>query len=169
MCRHTFLQSLISVNYCKVTIPAPYLQEQRHIYSILADRRAQKSPAPTPYHNAKTSKAMPQHAPLRFCITNKLSGKDGIRTRDTLLTYTRFPGVPLQPLEHLSLIRVQRYNNIFVSNGAVRDFSGVTQPSDAVTPSFFAAKAVAFRANNYLCKLKTQPLKNQPPSKGENY
>ena len=32
------------------------------------------------------------------------SGKRGIRTPDTLLTYTRFPGVPLQPLEHLSLI-----------------------------------------------------------------
>ena len=30
-------------------------------------------------------------------------GKRGIRTPDTLLTYTRFPGVPLQPLEHLSL------------------------------------------------------------------
>ena len=30
-------------------------------------------------------------------------GETGIRTRDTLLTYTRFPGVPLQPLEHLSL------------------------------------------------------------------
>ena len=29
-------------------------------------------------------------------------GKRGIRTPDTLLTYTRFPGVPLQPLEHLS-------------------------------------------------------------------
>src|SRR5690554_637531 len=31
-----------------------------------------------------------------------LSGESGIRTRDTLLAYTRFPGVPLQPLEHLS-------------------------------------------------------------------
>ncbi len=29
-------------------------------------------------------------------------GEGGIRTRDTLLRYTRFPGVPLQPLEHLS-------------------------------------------------------------------
>ena len=29
-------------------------------------------------------------------------GESGIRTRDTLLAYTRFPGVPLQPLEHLS-------------------------------------------------------------------
>ena len=26
----------------------------------------------------------------------------GIRTRDTILSYTRFPGVPLKPLEHLS-------------------------------------------------------------------
>ncbi len=33
-------------------------------------------------------------------------GKTGIRTRDTLLTYTRFPGVPLQPLEHLSLTNI---------------------------------------------------------------
>ena len=32
-----------------------------------------------------------------------MRGETGIRTPDTLLTYTRFPGVPLQPLEHLSL------------------------------------------------------------------
>ena len=31
-----------------------------------------------------------------------MRGETGIRTPDTLLTYTRFPGVPLQPLEHLS-------------------------------------------------------------------
>ena len=29
-------------------------------------------------------------------------GERGIRTPDTLLAYTRFPGVPLKPLEHLS-------------------------------------------------------------------
>ncbi len=29
-------------------------------------------------------------------------GVRGIRTPDTLLGYTRFPGVPLQPLEHHS-------------------------------------------------------------------
>ena len=29
-------------------------------------------------------------------------GETEIRTRDTLLEYTRFPGVPLKPLEHLS-------------------------------------------------------------------
>lgn len=31
-----------------------------------------------------------------------LSGVTEIRTRETLLTFTRFPGVPLQPLEHHS-------------------------------------------------------------------
>ena len=31
-------------------------------------------------------------------------GVRGIRTPDTLLAYTRFPGVPLQPLEHHSLV-----------------------------------------------------------------
>ena len=33
---------------------------------------------------------------LLFC------GETGIRTPETLLEFTRFPGVPLQPLEHLS-------------------------------------------------------------------
>ena len=30
-------------------------------------------------------------------------GKRGIRTPETLWAFTRFPGVPLKPLEHLSL------------------------------------------------------------------
>ena len=42
-------------------------------------------------------------------------GKEGIRTLEALLTLTRFPGGPLQPLEHLSVDdfrlrnRVQKY------------------------------------------------------------
>ena len=35
-----------------------------------------------------------------------LSGVSEIRTRDTLLAYTRFPGVPLQPLEHHSKVDI---------------------------------------------------------------
>ena len=31
-------------------------------------------------------------------------GETGIRTPETLLEFTRFPGVPLQPLEHLSYV-----------------------------------------------------------------
>ena len=34
---------------------------------------------------------------------NYESGETGIRTLETLLTFTHFPGVPLQPLEHLSV------------------------------------------------------------------
>ena len=37
-----------------------------------------------------------------LCFTILSSGETGIRTPDTLLGYTRFPSVPLQPLEHLS-------------------------------------------------------------------
>ena len=33
------------------------------------------------------------------------SGENRIRTCEALLTLTRFPGVPLQPLEHLSLLK----------------------------------------------------------------
>ena len=60
-----------------------------------------------------------------FAVTLKpLCGEGGIRTRETLLAFTHFPGVPLQPLEHLSLsacLRLllnwkapQRYNNICI-------------------------------------------------------
>ena len=40
--------------------------------------------------------------PLTEHSARGFSGESEIRTRDTLLGYTRFPGVPLQPLEHLS-------------------------------------------------------------------
>ena len=33
-------------------------------------------------------------------------GEGGIRTHDTLLTHTRFPGGRLQPLGHLSVFRL---------------------------------------------------------------
>ena len=46
-------------------------------------------------------------------------GERGIRTPETLLTFTRFPGVPLQPLEHLSsqgaFLRL-RYNSSHKNN-----------------------------------------------------
>ena len=35
-------------------------------------------------------------------------GVRGIRTPEPLLTTTRFPGVPLQPLEHHSFIRYKK-------------------------------------------------------------
>lgn len=44
------------------------------------------------------TKKQPQY-PCNYLI---FSGESEIRTRGTLLAHTRFPGVPLQPLEHLS-------------------------------------------------------------------
>ena len=42
-----------------------------------------------------------------FAVTLKpLCGEGGIRTRETLLAFTHFPGVPLQPLEHLSFPQI---------------------------------------------------------------
>ena len=45
------------------------------------------------------------------------SGETGIRTRDTLLTYTRFPGVPLQPLEHLSFKKRCKFTAYLLDSG----------------------------------------------------
>ena len=42
-------------------------------------------------------------------------GETGIRTPETLLEFTRFPGVPLQPLEHLSFAQAR-----FKSNSATK-------------------------------------------------
>ena len=49
-------------------------------------------------------------------------GEKGIRTPGTLLDYTRFPRVPLKPLEHLSFVlglqmykKKQEYEN-FIRN-----------------------------------------------------
>ncbi len=39
---------------------------------------------------------------------NLICGEGGIRTRDTLLRYTHFPGVLLQPLGHLSFLRIAK-------------------------------------------------------------
>ena len=53
----------------------------------------------------------------------KQGGKTGIRTPDTLLAYTRFPGVPLQPLEHLSLKALSTHS---VQNGCkLQHFYGI--------------------------------------------
>jgi hypothetical protein len=57
----------------------------------------------------------------------KLCGERGIRTPGTLLRYTRFPGVPVKPLLHLSFIiayglknRGAKYKNIFIKRPVKR-------------------------------------------------
>ncbi len=39
-------------------------------------------------------------------------GESGIRTRGTLLAYTRFPGEHLQPLGHLSILHLPGAHNL---------------------------------------------------------
>ncbi len=41
---------------------------------------------------------------LLLCFKRFSRGENGIRTHDTLLAYTHFPGVRLRPLGHLSVI-----------------------------------------------------------------
>ena len=54
-----------------------------------------------------------------------LGGQRGIRTPDTLLTYTRFPGVRLQPLGHLSF-SVSRRRTTSRRQTAIRDSSKIS-------------------------------------------
>ena len=57
-----------------------------------------------------------------------LCGERGIRTPGTLLRYTRFPGVPVKPLLHLSIInahgwlknRGANYKNIFIKRSVMK-------------------------------------------------
>ena len=42
---------------------------------------------------------------FKYLIIRIQCGEKGIRTPGTLLEYTRFPSVPLKPLEHLSFFR----------------------------------------------------------------
>ena len=64
------------------------------------------------------------------------SGKEGIRTPEALLTLTRFPGGPLQPLEHLSVIEEIEYYLL--------DFSRLEGFFLYYPPSFASAKIQNF-------------------------
>ena len=51
--------------------------------------------------------AMPSRAYESSFVVN--GGERGIRTLDTLLTHTHFPGVLLQPLGHLTVLKAQNF------------------------------------------------------------
>ena len=56
--------------------------------------------------NGAESKTAPNNDTLNLYVLDFIvfiGGQRGIRTPDTLFTYTRFPGVRLQPLGHLSV------------------------------------------------------------------
>gem|GEM_PF-1079614 len=54
-------------------------------------------------HPTSTRKHRTQAKKKAAIAALKLGGERGIRTPGTLLRYTRFPGVHLQPLGHLSI------------------------------------------------------------------
>ena len=56
---------------------------------------------------------IPQASVLAGFLSLIVCGVTEIRTRDTLLGYTRFPGVPLQPLEHHSVIVATKVAIVF--------------------------------------------------------
>ena len=69
---------------------------------IREDQRFSRPPQSTTlpsFHGKQTLSACPR---LSCC------GKEGIRTPETLLAFTHFPGEPVQPLLHLSFSRRQR-------------------------------------------------------------
>ncbi len=91
-------------------------------------------------------------------------GETGIRTPETLLEFTRFPGVPLQPLEHLSLrIFLRRYNH---HNGGITSNSAtkVLQIIDIrkFFDNYFLFSHILWRLFAYIKKIYylCTPIKN---------
>ena len=74
-----------------------------------------------------------------------LCGEIGIRTRDTILSYTRFPGVPLKPLEHLS--RNEWNGNYFPSSITTSLFSSRRR---SFSPSAFTVATLPMASRTFL-------------------
>ena len=72
---------------------------------FIAEREGFEPPEVLPSTVFKTAAIVPS---LQYVFALSRCGGRGIRTPDTLLTYTRFPGVPLQPLEHHSKFRLTK-------------------------------------------------------------
>ena len=73
-----------------------------------------------------------------------IGGKEGIRTLDTLFTYTRFPGVRLQPLIHLS--KGSEIIRIFIS---LRKTRAIVLIIASNVPLDNALAQVLYRLNGY--------------------
>ena len=50
----------------------------------------------------------------------KIGGEGGIRTLDTLLTYTHFPGVRFQPLTHFTVLSHTHLNTAQTIDNLIR-------------------------------------------------
>lgn len=72
--------------------------------TINAEKEGFEPPVPVRVHLI-SSQAHSTTLALLPILTHLGCGEGGIRTRDTLLAYTHFPGALLQPLGHLSYFR----------------------------------------------------------------
>ena len=78
---------------------------------VVAEREGFEPPEVLPSTVFKTAAIDHSAISPKICLLLGSScGVTEIRTRDTLLAYTRFPGVPLQPLEHHSKKKLQSLN-----------------------------------------------------------
>ena len=74
---------------------------------------------------------------MTFGVFAEIGGERGIRTLDTGLPYTRFPGVLLQPLGHLTVA-------LKLCTSAARNPSG----SDATRQSLFTSLMLGYGAKS---------------------
>ncbi len=80
-----------------------------------------------------------KNAPNGALLVN--GGERGIRTLDTLLTYTRFPSVLLKPLGHLSVIwlwQVMRAAILGDARLAINEYLGASRERDCTGSSTMA-------------------------------
>ena len=84
------------------------LDELTRAFGIRGHRPRCARPPRTPTvchgHPVQSFSLPPLSSKLGRVDSEKSCGERGIRTPETLLEFTRFPGVPLQPLEHLSFV-----------------------------------------------------------------
>jgi hypothetical protein len=66
-------------------------------------------------------------------------GETGIRTLDTLWGYTHFPGVPLQPLEHLSVLEDCKGNHSIQTGKTFSALPVVTVATSSIGMFFISA------------------------------
>ena len=87
------------------------------------------------------------------CSASFLCGEKGIRTPETLLTFTRFPGGPVQPLLHLSLLFC--VTNIELIS-EIHNSTSHEQPTLQFNLQFFIQLLLILEDYTYICAILIQ-------------
>ncbi len=86
------------------SLPTASLREGDFLSRLCLERLFLRNPHSLPRASCAILFHCPLSSKLGRVLSEKSCGERGIRTPETLLEFTRFPGVPLQPLEHLSFV-----------------------------------------------------------------